>query len=270
MGEQPRVRLTLSVKPKSAEPAAPPPGAKMRADLLLVEKGLFRSRTRAQAEIRNGAVFAGEKKIGHPNEMIDVSAALSVKQRFNPYVSRGGLKLAHGLDHFGIDAAGRICLDVGASTGGFTQVLLERGAKKIYAVDVGEGQFHESLRGEDRIVVLEKTDARTLTAAQIHEQPELIVCDVSFISVTVALGRPLSLAAPGADLVALVKPQFEAGKGHVGKGGIVRDTLTREEVVRRIAVWLGTQGWDVKGSTESPIKGGDGNVEFLLHAVRKA
>ncbi len=268
MGEQPRVRPTLSVKAKPVDAPAAAAAARMRADLLLVEKGLFKSRNRAQAEIRNGAVFAGDRKIEHPNEMIAVDAALSIKQRHNPYVSRGGLKLAHALDHFGVDPKGLVCLDVGASTGGFTQVLLQRGAAKVYAIDVGERQFHDSLRGDPRVVLMEKTDARALTRTMIPEQPGLVVCDVSFISATLALPRPLALAAKDATAIILVKPQFEAGKAAVGKGGVVRDTLTQEEVVRRLGVWLGAAGWTVKGSTESPIKGGEGNVEFLLCAVR--
>lgn len=266
MGEQPRVRPTLTAKPKA--PAAPPAGARMRADLLLVEKGLFRSRNRAQAEIRAGSVFAGDRKIASPSEMLDVTVALSLKKRANPYVSRGGLKLAHALDHFGVDAEGKVCLDVGASTGGFTQVLLQRGAAKVFAVDVGTGQLHAEVKADSRVVSLEKTDARELTRAEIAEAPRLIVADVSFISLQLALPRALALAAPGAELVALVKPQFEAGRGKVGKG-VVRDTLTRREVVARIGVWLAAAGWAVRGETESPITGGDGNVEFLLWAEKK-
>lgn len=267
MGEQPGVRPKLTLTAKPSAPAAPPSGAKMRADLLLVEKGLFRSRNRAQAEIRAGSVFVGDRKIESANEMLDVGAALSLKQRANPYVSRGGLKLAHALDHFGVDPAGKVCLDVGASTGGFTQVLIQRGAKKVYAVDVGQGQLHASLKKDERIVSLEKTDARNLTRAEIIEQPDVVVADVSFISLQVALPRALALAAPGATLIALVKPQFEAGRGNVGKG-VVRDTLTQREVVARTGIWLGAAGWTVKGTTESPITGGEGNVEFLLCAEK--
>ena len=267
MGEQPRVKLTLTAKPKSAGPVAAPAGSKMRADLLVVEKGLFRSRNRAQAEIRAGSVFAGDKKIESPNDMLDVNVVLSLKQRANPYVSRGGLKLAHALDHFGVDPRGKICLDVGASTGGFTEVLIQRGAKKVFAVDVGQGQLHASLKKDPRIVSMEKTDARNLTRKEIIEQPDIVVADVSFISLQLALPRALALAAPGAKLIALVKPQFEAGRGNVGKG-VVRDTLTQREVVARIGIWLGAAGWTVKGTTESPVTGGDGNVEFLLCAEK--
>jgi 23S rRNA (cytidine1920-2'-O)/16S rRNA (cytidine1409-2'-O)-methyltransferase len=235
----------------------------------VVEKGLFRSRNRAQAEIRAGSVFVGDRVIKDAAEMLDVTAQLSLKQKANPYVSRGALKLVHALDHFGVDPKGKICLDVGASTGGFTQVLLQRGAKKVFAVDVGTDQLAKELKGDARIVSLEKTDARNLTRAEIVEQPGLIVADVSFISLQLALPRPLALAAPGAELVALVKPQFEAGRGNVGKG-VVRDTLTQREVVARIGVWLGAAGWTVKGTTPSPVTGGDGNQEFLLWAAKPA
>jgi 23S rRNA (cytidine1920-2'-O)/16S rRNA (cytidine1409-2'-O)-methyltransferase len=241
----------------------------MRADLLVVEKGLFRSRNRAQAEIRAGSVFVGDRKIQDAAEMLDVSAALSLKQRANPFVSRGGLKLQHALDHFGVDPAGKVCLDIGSSTGGFTEVLIRRGAKKVYAVDVGKDQLHASLKGDDRIVSMEKTDSRNLTRAMIPEQPDIVTADVSFISLQIALPRALALAASKAVLIALVKPQFEAGRGNVGKG-VVRDTLTQREVVARIGVWLGAVGWTVKGTTESPVTGGDGNVEFLLCAEKTA
>ncbi len=269
MGEQPgvRPRLTLTAKPAAAPVAKA--GEKMRADLLVVEKGLFRSRNRAQAEIRAGSVFVGDRVIKDAAEMLDVTAQLSLKQKANPYVSRGALKLVHALDHFGVDPKGKVCLDVGASTGGFTQVLLQRGAKKVFAVDVGTDQLAKELKGDARIVSFEKTDARNLTRTEIVEQPDLIVADVSFISLQLALPRPLALAAPGAELVALVKPQFEAGRGNVGKG-VVRDTLTQREVVARIGVWLGAAGWTVKGTTPSPVTGGDGNQEFLLWAAKPA
>jgi len=269
MADEPglRPKLTLTARPKA--PPAPPAGARMRADLLLVEKGLFRSRNRAQAEIRAGSVFVGDRKVADAAEMIDVNAPLSLKQRANPFVSRGGLKLQHALDHFSVDPAGKVCLDVGSSTGGFTQVLVQRGAKKVYAVDVGKDQLAFSLRGDDRIVSMEKTDARELTRTLIPEQPDIVTADVSFISLQLALPRALALAAKGATLIALVKPQFEAGRGNVGKG-VVRDTLTQREVVARIGVWLGAAGWTVKGTTESPVTGGDGNVEFLLCAEKTA
>lgn len=267
MGEQQGVRPRLTLTAKPAQPAAAPAGAKMRADLLAVEQGLFRSRNRAQAEIRAGNLFSGERRVESPNEMVDASVKLTLKARANPYVSRGALKLVHALDHFGVDPAGLVCLDIGASTGGFTQVLLKRGAKKVFAVDVGKDQLHPEVKKDPRVVSFEKTDARNLTRAEIVEQPDLVVADVSFISLQLALPRALALAAPGARLIALVKPQFEAGRGRVGKG-VVRDTLTRREVVARIGVWLGAAGWTVKGASESPVTGGDGNVEFLLCAEK--
>lgn len=267
MGEQPGVRPRLTLTAKPAAPSTTPAGAKMRADLLAVEQGLFRSRNRAQAEIRAGNLFSGDRKVESASDMVDAAVKLTLKARANPYVSRGALKLAHALDHFAVDPAGLICLDIGASTGGFTQVLLQRGAKKVFAVDVGKDQLHVEVKKDPRVVSFEKTDARNLTRAEIVEQPDLVVADVSFISLQLALPRALALAAPGAKLVALVKPQFEAGRGNVGKG-VVRDTLTQREVVARIGVWLGAAGWSVKGTTPSPITGGDGNVEFLLMAEK--
>ena len=269
MGEQPGARPKLTLTAKPSQPSGPPAGAKMRADLLAVEQGLFRSRNRAQAEIRAGNIFSGDRKVESASDMLDAGVKLTLKARANPYVSRGALKLVHALDHFGVDPASKVCLDVGASTGGFTQVLLQRGAKKVFAVDVGTGHLAAEVKRDERGVSLEKTDARNLTRAEIVEQPDLIVADVSFISLQLALPRPLSLAAKGAALIALVKPQFEAGRGNVGKG-VVRDTLTQREVVARIGVWLGAAGWTVKGTTPSPVTGGDGNQEFLLWAVKAA
>ncbi len=269
MGEQPGVRPKLTLTAKPSQPSGPPAGAKMRADLLAVEQGLFRSRNPAQAEIRAGHISSRERKVESASDMLDAAVKLTLKARANPYVSRGALKLVHALDAFGVDPKGLICLDVGASTGGFTQVLLQRGAKKVFAVDVGTGQLAAEVKRDERVVSLEKTDARNLTRTEIVEQPDLIVADVSFISLQLALPRPLSLAAKGAALIALVKPQFEAGRGNVGKG-VVRDTLTQREVVARIGVWLGAAGWTVKGTTPSPVTGGDGNQEFLLWAVKAA
>ncbi|BCW90127.1 16S/23S rRNA (cytidine-2'-O)-methyltransferase TlyA [Alphaproteobacteria bacterium SO-S41] len=269
MGEQPGVRPRLTLTAKPAAPSGPPAGSKMRADLLAVEQGLFRSRNRAQSEIRAGNIFSGDKKVESASDMLDATVKLTLKARANPFVSRGALKLVHALDHFGVDPKGKVCLDVGASTGGFTQVLIQRGAKKVFAVDVGTDQLAKELKGDARIVSLEKTDARNLTRTEIVEQPDLVVADVSFISLQLALPRPLALAAPGAELIALVKPQFEAGRGNVGKG-VVRDTLTQREVVARIGVWLGAAGWTVKGTTPAPVTGGDGNQEFLLWAAKPA
>ncbi len=194
---------------------------------------------------------------------------LEVRGAPHPWVSRGGIKLAHGLDRFSIDPAGLTALDVGASTGGFTDVLLSRGAAKVYAVDVGHGQLAWKLRNDARVVVLEKTNARHLTAHEIPEQVDLVVCDASFIGLEAVLPAALSLAKPGARLVALIKPQFEVGKGRVGKGGVVREPELHREVCDRIAAWLPTLGWTVLGLEESPILGPEGNKEFLI-AARKA
>jgi len=185
-------------------------------------------------------------------------------------VSRGGVKLAAALDHFRFDPADRVCLDIGASTGGFTDVLLRRGAAKVYAVDVGHGQLDWRLRQDPRVVVRERCNARHLTSAEIAESPSLIVCDASFIGLETVLPAALALAAPGASLVALIKPQFEVGKGRVGKGGVVRDPALHEEVCARIAAWLAAQpGWSVRGIAESPIRGPEGNIEFLIAAERR-
>ena len=192
-----------------------------------------------------------------------------MRGREHPWVSRGGLKLDHALQAFAIDVTGVVALDVGASTGGFTDVLLARGAARVYAVDVGYGQLHWKLRSDDRVVVLERTNARNLTAEQIPEPIDIVVCDASFIGLEKVLPVPLQFARPGARLVALIKPQFEVGRGEVGKGGIVRDESLREAVCRRIEDWVaGLSGWSVIGVVESPVTGADGNVEFLIAARR--
>ena len=243
---------------------------KKRADLLLVERGLVESRSRAAALILAGKVFSGERRIDKAGDMLAEEAPLDLRGQDHPWVSRGGLKLVHALDHFGIDPAGRICLDVGASTGGFTDVLLARGASKVYAVDVGRGQLAWKLRQDPRVHLLEGVNARHLTAAEITEAPSLITCDTSFIGLATVLVAPLALAASEADLVALIKPQFEVGREGVGKGGIVRDPALREAACRRVADWLGQQpGWQVKGIVESPITGAEGNVEYLIAAQRE-
>jgi 23S rRNA (cytidine1920-2'-O)/16S rRNA (cytidine1409-2'-O)-methyltransferase len=242
---------------------------KSRLDHLLVERGLAESRTRAQALILAGVVFSGERRLDKPGLTIARDAPLEVRGRDHPWVSRGGVKLAHALDRFAIDPAGSVCLDVGASTGGFTDVLLSRGAARVYAVDVGRGQLAWELRIDPRVVLLEGVNARDLTRALIPEPIDLIVCDVSFISVTLALPAALMLAAPGARLIALIKPQFEAGREQVGKGGIVRDPAVRQKVCERIADWLAVQpGWRVSGLVDSPIAGAEGNQEYLIAAVR--
>ncbi|HVM22503.1 MAG TPA: TlyA family RNA methyltransferase [Sphingomicrobium sp.] len=233
---------------------------------MLVSRGLAESRTRAQALIMAGAVFSGERKLAKAGEMLAEDAPLEVRGKDHPWVSRGGIKLDHGLAHFGFDVAGAIALDVGSSTGGFTDVLLSRGAAKVYAVDVGTNQLAWKLRQDSRVVVLEQTNARHLTPEQIAEPVDIIVCDASFISLAKVLEAPLKLAKPGARLVALVKPQFEAGRGEVGKGGVVRDAAVHERVCDEAAAWVESQGWTVLGVTESPITGPEGNVEFLLGA----
>jgi len=244
-------------------------GGRRRADQALVERGLAESRTRAQALIMAGLVFSGEARVAKPGDAVRDDAPLSVRGQDHPWVSRGGLKLAHGLDAFGFAPAGRVCLDIGASTGGFTDVLLSRGAAKVYAVDVGQGQLAWKLRTDPRVVVLEKTNARHLDAALIPEPVGALVCDASFIGLRTVLPAGLALCAPGAFLVALIKPQFEAGPERVGKGGVVRDRAVQAEVCDIIARWLGGQpGWVVRGVTESPILGPEGNREFLIGAER--
>lgn len=236
-----------------------------RADLVLVERGLAESRARAQALILAGLVYEGTKRVEKPGDGVAQPEALSVRGRDHPWVSRGGLKLVKGLDHFGIDPAGLTGLDVGASTGGFTDVLLNRGAAKVYAVDVGHGQLAWSLRQDSRVVVLERTNARHLDRALIPDPVGIVVCDASFIGLETVLPAALALAAPGAWAVALIKPQFEVGPDRVGKGGVVRDPALHREVCDRISAWLAARpGWQVLGVTESPITGPEGNVEFLI------
>jgi len=213
-----------------------------------------------------GIVFSGEKKLAKAGEMLAEDAPLEVRGKDHPWVSRGGIKLDHGLSHFAFDVAGAVALDVGSSTGGFTDVLLSRGAAKVYAVDVGTNQLAWKLRQDARVVVLEQTNARFLTNEQIPEPVDVIVCDASFISLSKVLEAPLKLAKPGRYLVALVKPQFEAGRAEVGKGGVVRDPEVHRRVCNSAAEWVVSQGWRVLGITESPITGPEGNVEFLLGA----
>jgi 23S rRNA (cytidine1920-2'-O)/16S rRNA (cytidine1409-2'-O)-methyltransferase len=242
---------------------------KVRADQLLVSRGLADSRTRAQALIMAGAVFSGEKKVVKAGEMLAEDAALEVRGKDHPWVSRGGIKLDHGLTHFGFDVAGAVALDVGSSTGGFTDVLLSRGAAKVYAVDVGTNQLAWKLRQDPRVIVHEQTNARGLTGELVPEPLDIIVCDASFIGLAKVLEAPLRLAKPGAKLVALVKPQFEAGRAEVGKGGVVRDPAVHRRVCEEAAAWVETQGWRVLGIEPSPITGPEGNIEFLLGATKK-
>jgi 23S rRNA (cytidine1920-2'-O)/16S rRNA (cytidine1409-2'-O)-methyltransferase len=243
--------------------------SRVRADQLLVARGLAESRTRAQALILAGKVFAGEKRVNKSGDMLAEDAELKVKGRDHPWVSRGGVKLDHGLAHFGFDVAGAVALDVGSSTGGFTDVLLSRGAAKVYAVDVGTNQLAWKLRSDGRVIVHEQTNARDLSSEIIPEAVDIVVCDASFISLAKVLERPLDLAKTGAKLVALVKPQFEAGREEVGKGGVVRDPAVHERVCRQATEWVQSKGWRVVGIEPSPITGPEGNIEFLLGAERE-
>ena len=241
---------------------------KIRADQMLVARGLAESRTKAQALIMAGAVFSAERKIAKAGDLLAEDAPLEVKGKDHPWVSRGGIKLDHGLSHFGIDVTGAVALDVGSSTGGFTDVLLSRGATKVYAVDVGTNQLAWKLRQDPRVVVHEQTNARDLTPDIIPEPVDIVTCDASFISLAKVLDAALGLAKPSARLVALVKPQFEAGRAEVGKGGVVRDPAVHQRVCDEAAEWVASKGWTVLGITPSPITGPEGNVEFLLGAVK--
>ena len=243
-------------------------GKKQRADKVMVELGLVENRSRAQALIMAGKVFNGEIRIKKAGEFIKADANLSVRPDPQPWVSRGGVKLEHGLTHFMIEVKDCICMDIGASTGGFTDVLLQKGASKVYAVDVGKGQLDWKLRRDSRIVVLENTNARFLSAEQVPELADLIVCDASFIGIEKVLSAPLSLAKPTAHLIALIKPQFQAGRQEVGKGGVVRDPEVHTRVCLEVENWLTELGWQVLGLTKSPITGPKGNIEFLIAANR--
>ncbi len=242
--------------------------AKKRADQLLVERGLANSRSRAQAYIMAGNVYVGEKKIEKSGHQLNEDTVLEVRGREHPWVSRGGLKLVKALDEFGIDVSGMTVIDVGASTGGFTDVCLTNGASKVYAVDVGHGQLAWKIRNDERVVVLEKTNARYLSPEQIDEPIQLVVCDASFIGLQIVLPAAMSMVVPSGLLVALIKPQFEVGKGEVGKGGVVREPELHQEVCDKIENWITQEmeGWNAIGITQSPIKGPQGNVEFLIGA----
>src|SRR5690242_16903729 len=215
-----------------------------------------------------GVVFSGERKLSKSGDMLADDAPLEVRGKDHPWVSRGGIKLEHGLTHFGFDVAGLVALDVGSSTGGFTDVLLSRGAAKVYAVDVGTNQLAWKLRQDPRVVVHEQTNARGLDASIIPEPVDVVVCDASFIGLAKVLEAPLKLAKTGAKLVALIKPQFEARRQEIGKGGVVRDAAVHARVVAEAKTWVETQGWTVLGVVPSPITGPEGNVEFLLGAVK--
>jgi 23S rRNA (cytidine1920-2'-O)/16S rRNA (cytidine1409-2'-O)-methyltransferase len=243
--------------------------SKIRIDQLLVERGLAESRTRAQALVMAGHVVLADRKIDKAGQMVPEDAEIMVKGQDHPWVSRGGIKLAHAFEHFGIDVHGAVVIDVGSSTGGFTDVLLSRGAARVYAVDSGTNQLAWKLRQDARVIVHEQTSARILTEAHIPEPVDLIVCDASFISLSKVLERPLYFARTSAQLVALIKPQFEAGRSEVGKGGVVRDVAVHDRVCAEVADWLESSGWEVKGQTESPITGPKGNIEFLIWAEKR-
>jgi 23S rRNA (cytidine1920-2'-O)/16S rRNA (cytidine1409-2'-O)-methyltransferase len=243
--------------------------AKRRADQLLLDRGLVDSRARAQAVILAGLVFSGTRRIDKAGQPMAEDAPIELRGQDHPWVSRGGLKLAHGLASFGLSPAGRVCLDIGASTGGFTDVLLANGAAKVHAVDVGHGQLAWKLRSDSRVVVHERTNARHLTAEAIGDPIGALVCDASFIGLATLLPAPLALCAAGAWAVALIKPQFEAGPEHVGSKGVVRDPAVHQAVCDRVVGWWGgLPGWHVIGVTESPITGPEGNREFLIGALR--
>jgi 23S rRNA (cytidine1920-2'-O)/16S rRNA (cytidine1409-2'-O)-methyltransferase len=242
--------------------------ARQRADVALVERGLAESRTRAQALILAGLVFSGEQRVGKAGDLIKPDQPLELRGQDHPWVSRGGVKLAHALSHFGLSPRDRVCLDIGASTGGFTDVLLRHGAAKVYAVDVGHGQLAWTLRNDPRVVVLERVNARRLGAAEVPEPVGVVVCDASFIGLRTVLPAPLALAAPGAWAVALIKPQFEVGPA-IAKGGVVRDAAVHGRVCAEIeAWWSALPGWRVIGIEASPILGPEGNREFLIAAER--
>jgi len=241
--------------------------SKQRLDLTLVDRGLAPSRERARALIMAGQVSVAGARIDKPGTSIPEDADVSVKGADHPWVSRGGLKLAHALETFDLDVTDKVALDIGASTGGFTDVLLKNGARRVYAVDVGHGQLDWGLRNDERVVTLERTNARNLTKEHVPEAIDVNVCDASFIGLRTILPAGLRLAAPGAVLVALIKPQFEAGKDRVGKGGVVRDEAVHQEVCETIQGWLtALQEWTVVGLTESPVRGPAGNKEFLIVA----
>ena len=240
---------------------------KQRADQMLVLRGLVESRTRAQALILAGKVFSGERRVGKAGDLLAEDVALEVRGQDHPWVSRGGLKLAHGLAYFGFSPLGKVCLDVGASTGGFTDVLLAHGATRVHAVDVGHGQLAWKLRCDDRVVVHERTNARYLDRSAVADPIEALVCDASFIGLATVLPAPLALCVNGAWAVVLIKPQFEAGAASVGGKGVVRNPAVHRAVCERVSGWFGgLPGWTVAGVAESPIIGPEGNKEFLLGA----
>ena len=242
--------------------------AKRRLDQILVERGLAESRTRAQALVMAGLVFSGETKLEKSGQQMKDDVPLEVRGRDHPWVSRGGIKLAHAIDHFGLDPSGMTAMDIGSSTGGFTDVLLQGGADHVFAVDSGTNQLAWKLRQDPRVTVLEQTSARILTPEMIDRSCDWVVCDASFIGLAKVLERPLSLAAPRCRMVALIKPQFEVGREEVGKGGVVRDPALHARVCDEVRHWVEELGFSVQGIVESPITGPEGNVEFLISASR--
>jgi len=260
--------MTNPAKPRPDAQKAAQKAAKVRVDQLLVDRGLVESRSRAQALVLAGLVFSGETKIAKSGQTLAADAPLAVRGRDHPWVSRGGIKLAHALEHFALDPAGGVAMDIGSSTGGFTDVLLQGGAEHVFAVDSGTNQLAWKLRQDPRVTVLEQTSARILTEAEIDRPCNWVVCDASFIGLAKVLDVPLRLVAPAATLVALIKPQFEVGRGEVGKGGVVRDPALHERVCGEVQDWLTGLGWHVLGIVTSPITGPEGNVEFLIAARR--
>ncbi len=235
---------------------------------MLVDRGLVESRARAQALIMAGLVFSGETKLAKPGQQLPEDSPLDVRGRDHPWVSRGGIKLAHAIEHFGLDPSGAVAMDIGSSTGGFTDVLLQGGAEHVFAVDSGTNQLAWKLRQDPRVTVLEQTSARILTPEMIDRPCDWVVCDASFIGLAKVLERPFELAARHCRLVALIKPQFEVGRDEVGKGGVVRDPALHARVCDEVREWLENSGWKVEGIVESPITGPEGNVEFLISAQR--
>ena len=241
---------------------------KKRLDQMLVDRGLVESRTRAQALVMAGLVFSNERKLEKPGQQMAEDAPLDVRGRDHPWVSRGGIKLAHAIEHFDLDPAGVTAMDIGSSTGGFTDVLLQGGAAHVFAVDSGTNQLAWKLRQDERVTVLEQTSARILTSELIDRSCGWVVCDASFIGLAKVLERPLELAAPACRLVALIKPQFEVGREEVGKKGVVSDPALHERVCGEVRAWVESIGLEVQGIVESPITGPEGNVEFLISALR--
>lgn len=239
----------------------------MRADIHLVQNGHFPTRAKAREAIEAGLVFADGVVVAKPAQKIAPDARI-IARPAHPYVSRAALKLVAGLDGFEVEVAGRVCLDVGASTGGFSEVLLERGAALVYAVDVGRDQLHPRLKADPRLISLEGCDARELTRDMIERAPDIIVCDASFIGLEKVIARPLSLAAEGAALLALFKPQFQVGRAGLGKGGIVRPDADVEGALQAVRGFLHSERWAVSGVMDSPVRGGDGNQEMLITARR--